>query len=187
MKHEQPLAEKSQSHPSWPVSMPEPIPQPPIMQKERERPVTRYVPRARKRGFLHVFSLQIAGLCCCALFFMLAALVWGFIVYSQQGYITAEGLLPLYLFLGAIFLSSCLMTVFASGGSIIPPLLFSLLANVISLWTAELSFPKLSGIFMKMLLSLLCAALGFTLTKLMLLSGNKRKKYSGLREGIRKN
>ena len=135
----------------------------------------RGTPRARKRGFWHHLLLQIAGLCCYAVLIGLAAFTWGYAVYSRQGYINGEELLPVYIFLGAIFISSCLITALSHGGAIFPALLFSLLANGASFLLAELTSPPLSALLLKLGLSLLVAAVGFTLTKLLLLIGKHQE------------
>jgi hypothetical protein len=112
--------------------------------------------------------LPLAGLICCAALTVLATLAWGSLIYSQKGYIDSAGLLPLYIFLAAIFLSSCLVTALSRGGAIFPALLFALLANIVSWQLAEVSAPKLSGMLIKLLLSLLSAVIGFTLIKLLI-------------------
>ena len=126
--------------------------------------------RPRKRGWLHYLPPLLAGLICCAALILLATLAWGYSVYISKGYISDAGLLlPLYIFLGAIFLSSCLITALTRGGAIFPVLLFSLLANMISWLMAELPAPRLSGLLIKLLLSLFSAVTGFSLSKLLII------------------
>jgi hypothetical protein len=119
--------------------------------------------------------LQIAGLCCYGILIGLAALAWGYIVYSSRGYISGEESLSVYIFFGAIFLSSCLITALSRGGAIFPALLFSLLANGASFLLTELSTPPFSGLLLKVGFSLLIAAVAFTLTKLLIISGRRGK------------
>jgi hypothetical protein len=159
MEYEQPPLKENPNAPVWPEPAPEPA-------AAVAPPAAR---RPRKRGVRHYPLLLLAGLCCCAALILLATLAWGYAVYSSKGYVSGAGLLPLYIFLAAIFLSSCLVTALSRGGAIFPALLFSLLANLLSLLLAELSGPKLSGILIKLLLSLLSAAAGFTLTKLLIM------------------
>ena len=141
----------------------------------KEQPRTRLAGRPRKRGLWHYLGLLLAGLCCCTLLVGLATVIWCIITYIRLGYITGE-LLPLLIFLGAIFLSSCLITALARGGTIFPALLFTLLANVLSLLLAELSWPLLSGILIKLGFSLLTTVIGFALTKLLIQTGQVSKR-----------
>ncbi|MCL1905476.1 MAG: hypothetical protein FWG06_00535 [Clostridiales bacterium] len=127
----------------------------------------------RKRGFWHHLLLQIAGMCCYAVLIGLAALTWGYTVYSRQGYIEGGGLLPLYIFLVAVFLSSCLITMLARGGAIFPALLFSLLANGASFLLAGVSPPPVNALLLKAGISLLTAAAAFTITKLFIVTGRR--------------
>jgi hypothetical protein len=171
MEFEPPLKTEKQDAPTWPQPEQEFVSAiPSSLSQPEEPPVARFILRTRKRGFWHYIGLLIAGLCCYAVIIMLAALIWGYIVYSQQGYISGEGWLPTYLYLSAIFFSSCLITTLGRGGAIFPALLFTLLANAISFLLAELSLPPLNGILIKLGLSLLSAMAGFTLSKLLIIN-----------------
>ena len=172
MEYEQPLATENQGVPTLPEPTHGPILDTHLSPSHSNQQLHPY-PASRKRGFWHDLGLLIAGLCCYAILIILAALAWGYLAFSQQGYISSEGLLPLAIFLGAIFLSSCFMTVLGRGGAISPVLLFSVLANVVSFLLAELSLPTLGGILIKLALSLLSATAGFSLTKLMIISGRR--------------
>ncbi|MCL1974939.1 MAG: hypothetical protein FWG61_02095 [Firmicutes bacterium] len=129
--------------------------------------------RRRKRGLWRHLLLQLAGLSCCAAIIILSAICWGYIIYSRLGYITGEELLPFYIFFGAIFISSCLITALARGGAIFPVVLFALLINAIFYFLTEISPPPLMGVFLRFALSLLTAGFAFTITKLLVM--NKRR------------
>jgi hypothetical protein len=177
MKHDKAQVTEKQNVPLWPEPAHGHLPAaPPPRGQEKEPPVDHLEPPARKRVFWRYLGLLVFGLCCYAVFIALASLAWGYTAFSQHGYISDDGLLAEYIFLGAIFLSSCLMTEIGRGGPIFPALLFAVLANTASFLLAELSAPPLNRLLIKLILSLLCAAAGFTLTKLLIMSGRQRKK-----------
>ena len=159
---EQPVPEQ----PLWQKAEP-PMPGAPPSLGLAERQSLRRLPRSR--GFTHYTGLLLAGLACCAALLTLAALVWAYFIYIRQGYIIGQGALPLIIFFGAIFLSSSLITVLGRGGAIFPALLFALLVNVASWLLSQLPVLPLGGLLLKLGLSLLSAAAGFTVTKLLIL------------------
>jgi len=170
MEHKEPQTAENKDVSIWLEPAQERIPAAPLPPSQpNEPPAARHNPRARKHGWWRYLGLLTAGLCCYTVLTILASLVWGYIAYSRQGYISGEGWLPVYIFLGAIFFSSCLVTALGRGGVIFPALLFSLLANTMSFLLAESSLPPLKDILIKLGLSLLCAAVGFTITKLLII------------------
>ena len=170
MEYEEPLAEQNQNLPEKSQTTGETVPTeaPPPVQPAREQR-SKVNRRGRKRGFINQLGLVISGLCCYAFLIVLASFIWGYLVYSRKGYIGGEGLLPAYIFLGAIFVSACLITALSRGGAIFPVLLFTIAANAASLMPSELSLPSLGSLLTKLGLSLLPAATGFILTKLLVM------------------
>jgi len=181
MENEQRLDTPSHSDPLLPDSrqeFPASLPQPEIQQQKPLPTRATLRPRKQGRSPWYYVGLLVVGLGCFLLLTILAALVWGSIVYTRQGYLASGQLLPLTIFLCSIFFSSCLVTALARGGTIVPALLFFLLANLASFLATGLpapATPHMTGLLLKLGYSLLAAVAGFTVTKLLIVK--KRGKF----------
>lgn len=131
--------------------------------------------RVRRRSPYRYVALLIAGVLCYALLISLAALAWGSLVYMRQGDVAADTAMPLAIFLGAIFLSSCLVTALSRGGTIFPALMLAMAANIISFLLAQAPQPQAKGVLMKLGLTLIVAVAGFVISKLLYMRGRAKQ------------
>ncbi|MCL2496302.1 MAG: hypothetical protein FWF04_02670 [Clostridiales bacterium] len=131
--------------------------------------------RAQRNSPLRQIVLLITGIAFYVLLIALSALIWGYWVYMRKGDIADTGNISVYIFFGAVFLSSCLVTALSRGGAIFPVLAMAIIANIISLVFAEAPEARLIDILLKLGLTVSVSIIGFILSKLLYMAGKSGK------------
>lgn len=105
------------------------------------------------------------GLASLVLLVGLSLLLWTAIAFKGNFDLSQRATAPLLIYLGAIFLSCCLMTLLIRGGTVFPSALLGLAAGATALILAPAGAAP-GQLILKLLISLAVALAGFTLTKL---------------------
>lgn len=103
----------------------------------------------------------------------LAILTWSLIVFLGKNQVGEGAVLPAFIWLIGLFLSAGLMTIFTRGGTVFPALFLALITVVLSCFFAGEGVLSFGGVLLKILLSLLATAFGFSIAKLLLMMRGK--------------
>lgn len=124
-----------------------------------------------------IIPLVLAGLAFLALLIVVCLLIWSMVAYYSHSPVTAEGALPIVIYLGAVFITAALMTLLIRGGTVFPAVAVSVIAAAATLFLAEPETVKFGPALLKILLTLLSGAAGFTLAKLWVIR-DKKSRYA---------
>lgn len=122
-----------------------------------------------------IVPLVLAGLVFLALLVGVCLLLWSLIAYYSHSETIETSAVPIIIYLGAVFLSSGVMTLLIKGGTVFPAAALSLIAAIATLFIAEPGSVGFGPALLKVLLTLVAGVLGFTLAKLWVQRDSSRR------------
>jgi|GEM_PF-6452062 len=124
---------------------------------------------SKRNSVFHTYRMApliATGLVALALLLLLGLLMWSLVAYYTHSPVSAAEPWPALIYLGALFLTSVLITLLVRGGTVFPSAALSLIVAVATLLLAEPESVTIGPALLKALLSLFAGVLGFTLAKL---------------------
>ncbi len=136
--------------------------------RSRRRPVA-----AKAKSPYRNLALVIAGLFIYALLIGVASFILGSVIYNNNADAADYQTAPLIIFIGAVFLSSFMITLFSRGGTIFPSFALALLICLSSILLSGGVEPSLGSLFLKFGLSILIVIISFSAAKAFIILRKK--------------
>ena len=130
----------------------------------------------RKKSFsakYRILPIILTSLIIFAILCAVVILIWSLVLYAGKSTVSDASVIPAILWIVILFISSALMTLLTRGGTVIPSLLLTLLTVILSAIFAESGTVTAGGFILKLVVSALVAAAGFSVAKLFIICSHK--------------
>ena len=135
----------------------------------------------RKRSFsakYRILPIIIFSLIMFAILCAVVILIWSLVLYAGKSTVSETSAIPAIIWLVILFISSVLMTLLTRGGTVIPALLLTVITVILSAIFAEAGSVTAGGFILKLIVSALVAAAGFSVAKLFLICAGRTPQRS---------